>query len=139
MDIFERALTLGKTVAYIEGDIKMLNTSIEPVLSVNEGDQDSQVFKNSQKAITEKNQLIFTHFHSIDDDATTYGPYSQEAIEQIFQVDRMVLELTREFKGTVIITADHGLHPTSSGGSHGRICYEDMQVPYIVIKTEPVS
>ncbi|WP_414732242.1 alkaline phosphatase family protein [Acetobacterium carbinolicum] len=138
-DIFERALTLGKTVAYIEGDIKMLNTSIEPVLSVNEGDQDSQVFKNSQKAITEKNQLIFTHFHSIDDDATTYGPYSQEAIEQIFEVDRMVLKLTREFKGTVIITADHGLHPTSSGGSHGRICYEDMQVPYIVIKTEPVS
>ena len=112
----------------------MLNTSIEPVLSVNEGDQDRNVFENTKKAISTKNQLIFTHFHSIDDDATTYGPYSPEAMAQIYEVDKMVQELTRDFRGTIIITADHGLHPSGSGGTHGRICNEDMVVPYIIIK-----
>lgn len=137
-DIFDKARALNKTAAYIEGDIKMLNTSVEPVLSVNEGDQDSRVFENTKKAISAKNQLIFTHFHSIDDDATTYGPYSPESMEQIYEVDKMVQELTRDFKGTIIITADHGLHPSGSGGTHGRICYEDMVVPYMIIKNEQV-
>lgn len=137
-DIFEKAQALNKTAAYIEGDVKMLNTSIEPVLSVNEGDQDRNVFKNTKTAISAKNQLIFTHFHSIDDDATTYGPYSREAMEQIYEVDKMVEELTHDFRGTIIITADHGLHPNISGGTHGRICYEDMIVPYMIIKNEQV-
>lgn len=133
-DIFSKAQKLSKTVAYIEGDIKMLNTSIEPILSVNEGAQDSIVFKNTQKAIAEKNQLIFTHFHSIDDDATTYGPYSEESMEQIKLVDDMVKQLVEGFNGTVIITSDHGLHATETAGTHGRLCSEDMIVPYIIVK-----
>jgi len=133
-DIFEKAQKLGKRVAYIEGDVKMLNTSVEPVLSVNEGAQDSRVFENTQKAIDDNNQLIFTHFHSIDDDATTYGPYALENMEQIELVDRMVEQLVKDFNGTVIISADHGLHPTETAGTHGRVCSEDMLVPYIITK-----
>ncbi|MGV8905793.1 MAG: alkaline phosphatase family protein [Acetobacterium sp.] len=133
-DIFSKAQKLGKTVAYIEGDTKMLNTSVEPILSVNEGAQDSVVFKNTQKAIAEQKQLIFSHFHSIDDDATTYGPYSEESLEQIKLVDDMVKQLVEGFNGTVIITADHGLHSIGNAGTHGIICSEDMIVPYIIIK-----
>lgn len=135
-DVFSKAQKLSKTVAYIEGDTKMLNTSIEPILSVNEGAQDSVVFKNTQKAIAEQKQLIFSHFHSIDDDATTYGPYSEEALEQIKLVDDMVKQLVEGFNGTVIITADHGLHPIGNAGTHGMICSEDMIVPYIIVKNE---
>ena len=133
MDIFEKATLLGKSVAYIEGDTKMLNTSVEPILSVNEGLQDGNVFINTQSAIADNKQLVFTHFHSIDDDATTYGPYAQETLDQILQVDQMVQNLVESFDGTIIITADHGLHETQSGGTHGRICGEDMLVPYIII------
>ncbi|WKY47089.1 alkaline phosphatase family protein [Eubacteriaceae bacterium ES3] len=131
-DIFEKAIQMGKSPAYIEGDTKMLNTSVEPVLSVTEEIQDGNVFKNTQTAIGENKELIFTHFHSIDDDATTYGPYSQENFEQILQIDQMVETLVESFSGTVIITADHGLHEIEGGGTHGRICYEDMLVPYII-------
>lgn len=138
-DIFSRAKKLGKTVAYIEGDTKLLNTSVEPVLSVNEGAQDSVVFMNTQKAMASQNQLIFTHFHSIDDDATTYGPYSQESMEQIKLVDAMVGQLVESYHGTVIITADHGLHATENAGTHGRVCSEDMLVPYIIKQVNPVS
>lgn len=132
-DIFAKALQMGKSVAYIEGDTKMLNTSVEPILSINEGLQDSNVFKNTQAAIAENKQFIFTHFHSIDDDATSYGPYAQETYDQILAVDEMVKTLVDSFNGTIIITADHGLHETQTGGTHGRICSEDMLVPYIII------
>ncbi|WKY43647.1 alkaline phosphatase family protein [Eubacteriaceae bacterium ES2] len=132
-DIFEKATQMGKSVAYIEGDTKMLNTSVEAILSVNEIIQDGNVFKNTLTAIAQEKELIFTHFHSIDDDATTFGPYAQETVDQLSQVDEMVKTLVESFNGTIIITADHGLHQAQTAGSHGRICNEDMLVPYIIV------
>jgi hypothetical protein len=32
----------------------------------------------------------------------------------------------------VIITSDHGMHSTDTGGYHGVFRYEDMIVPYII-------
>ena len=131
--MLEHATLRGKHVAHIEGDPKKLNSPLEPMLSVNEGLQDGKVFIKTHSENADNKQLVFTHFHSIDDDATTYGPYAQETLDQILQVDQMVQNLVESFDGTIIITADHGLHETQSGGTHGRICGEDMLVPYIII------
>lgn len=133
-DLFAKAAAMSKTSAYIEGSINMLNTSQKATLSPDTGGKDSGVFENTKTALAQGNDLVFAHFHSIDDVATTYGPYAPETMAQVSLVDKMVQTLAEGFNGTVIITADHGLHETTDGGSHGLVCSEDMLVPYSLIK-----
>lgn len=132
-DIFARAAAMGKRSAYLEGSINLLKTSQRATLSVDSEGGDSGVFAKTKQAIADGNDFIFAHFHSIDDLATTHGPYADATMAQLTQVDDMVRQLVEGFDGRVIITADHGLHQTATGGSHGVVCAEDMLVPYITL------
>lgn len=134
--IFKLAGDLGIKAIYIEGDIAILKTEVEPVLNLdNNGDgfTDDEVFETTLKAIKEGHNLVFTHFHGIDDSGHTYGDLSLETMEFIKRVDGYVKELVSNWNGKVIITADHGMHSTEDGGDHGEFRYEDMVVPYLIL------
>lgn len=134
-DIFSKAEKLGKKSSYIEGSLGLIKTSLSPTLSVDKkGQKDVGVFENTKAAIASQSDFIYTHFHSVDDVATTYGPHTTETLDQLNVVDKMVEELVKSFDGTVIITADHGLHTTNDGGYHGIVSKHDSLVPYIIIK-----
>lgn len=134
--IFKVAEDLDRKAIYIEGDIGILNTEIEPVLNIdNDGDgfTDDEVFKSAFNAIDKDYNLVFAHFHGIDDSGHTHGDLSSETMEVITKIDKYVEELVSNWSGKVIITADHGMHSTEDGGDHGQFRYEDMIVPYMII------
>jgi len=128
-DIFAKAQAMGKACAYIEGSHALLKTSVTPVLSLS----DDEVYENARKALAGEPDLLFVHFHGIDETAHDHGPYAQETLQKINELDRYVQALCESFEGLVIITADHGQHETESGeGAHGAYRAEDMVVPYMI-------
>ena len=148
-DVFSEAAEKGRTSVLIEGDIKLINTSCEPLLHVDvDGDflTDSEVFATALYEIEMGTDLIFVHFHGIDDRAHEFGPMSPEAMERVTALDAYLAEFAARFSGDIIITADHGLHETTpaeaegddmpSIGTHGADIPEDMLVPYIYLTVE---
>ena len=140
-DIFAMAAAMGKKAIYIEGNTSLIRTSLPPVLSPDlngVNGTDDEVYANAKVAMVENPDLLFVHFHGIDDVAATYGPYAPETLAKIFYIDALVAELAAAWSGRIIITADHGLHLTSNeisgGGDHGVFRAEDMLVPYIITR-----
>lgn len=132
--IFSLAKELNKKFIYIEGDIGILKTEIEPELNMDsngDGFTDDEVFISTLDAIDKDYNLIFAHFHGIDDSGHSFGDLSSETMEFIAIIDGYVEELATNWDGKVIITSDHGMHTTEDGGDHGQFRYTDMIVPYI--------
>lgn len=135
-DIFAAAKAMGKTCAYIEGETSLIATSLAPKLSPDLGGEagtDDEVASHALQAIAGRPDLLFVHFHGIDDVATEYGPYAQQTLDKIKEVDAYVRTLAEAWYGKVIITADHGLHETEDGGAHGSFTREDLLVPYCIL------
>lgn len=134
-DIFIKVKEMGKTCANIEGDIKIINTSVEPLLNPDlnrNGMTDDEVLSAAIGAIKEDNSFIFVHFHGIDDAGHLYGDLSGKTMERVRLIDGYLRRLVSIWPGKVIITADHGMHADGDGGDHGIICYQDLFVPYIM-------
>ena len=134
-DLFKKVEEIGLKSKYIEGNIKILNTSQDPILNPdlnNNGTTDDEVFGTAKKEIEKKASLFFIHFHGIDDSGHDNGPYSKKTIEVIKKTDEYIAELAKNWSGKIIITADHGMHKTANGGDHGLLLYQDMFVPYLV-------
>ena len=93
---------------------------------------DDEVYANALQAMGDNPDLLFVHFHGIDDIAADFGPYAPETLAKIAYIDGLVKDLASRWHGVIIITADHGLHETPDGGAHGIFCAEDMLVPYII-------
>ena len=127
-DLFTAAAKMSTSSAYIEGSRTLINTSLAPVLSLS----DAEVFKNAMKALENKPDLIFVHFHEIDDAGHQYGPYAAQTLQKIWETDSYVRELAKAFDSRLIITADHGMRELLDGGAHGQFFSEDMLVPYAV-------
>ncbi|HHX74472.1 MAG TPA: hypothetical protein GX699_06185, partial [Firmicutes bacterium] len=120
--IFALAAGSRKKAVLIEGHIKILNTEVEPVLNpdVNgDGSTDDEIMARAADCLDQDYDLLFVHFHSIDDAGHTYGDLSQKTLRQIQVVDGYVRELVTGWEGTVIILSDHGMHQTAEGGGHG--------------------
>ena len=96
-----------------------------------DGFTDDEVFISTLDAIDKDYNLIFAHFHGIDDSGHFFGDLSSETMEFIAIIDGYVEELATNWDGKVIITSDHGMHTTEDGGDHGQFRYTDMIVPYI--------
>lgn len=133
--IFEYALNNNKNSILLESDIKILNTEIEPELHIDQnknGDTDDEMFESALRASKENFDLIFIHFHGIDDRGHSFGPYSEETMGYIKKLDEYLETLSEIWDGHIILVSDHGMHETSEGGGHG-ICYQsDMVVPYFI-------
>ncbi len=141
-DIFKTAAGLGRKSAVVEGSSQLIGLSIEQTLNPDvdgDGYTDSEVQKSALKKIEEGAELLFVHFHGFDDAAHTFGPSSPKAASKLYELDKYVSKLCADFKGTVIITADHGQHATigeDKAGGHGEFLPLDMTVPFIIIEAE---
>ena len=127
-DLFAKAEALGKTAAYIEGRHSLIETSLAPALALGAAD----AYMLAKQALAESPDLLFLHFHEIDESAHEFGPHAGETQAAVAEIDGYVRGLAAGFGGRVIITADHGLHGTEDGGNHGLFLPEDMLVPYAV-------
>lgn len=137
-DIFKVLDDLGKSSAYIEGNVNILNTSIKPQLNVDDNlnkSTDEEVMVCAEKAIKEGYDFVFIHFHGTDDSGHDTGDLSTQTLEKIKEIDRYMEYLTQDFEGRVIITADHGMHKTEIGGNHGSFMFQDMIIPYVSYDT----
>lgn len=131
--IFGYADSIGKRSLLLEGEIKILNTEIEPVLHVDvdkDGDTDDEMVITALGAVNEDYDLIFIHFHGVDDRGHQYGPQSSETLDYVKTVDEWITNISSSWEGNIYATADHGMHSTNEGGDHGVCRYEDMIVPY---------
>ena len=134
-DIFALANQLGKKSVYIEGNIKILKTGVEPELHLDEnsnGSFEDEIFNSALSHLKIMPDLLVVHFHSIDDMGHRYGDLARETLAQIQKIDEYTRQLVEGWAGKVIITADHGMHTVPEGGSHGSVRYEDWFIPYII-------
>lgn len=132
--IFDYVSSLNKESVIIEGNANIITTHGNPILNTDlnkNGFTDDEVFKSAKGNIFASN-YAFVHFHGVDDSGHDFGDISKETMAKIEEVDGYVKELVKNWHGKVIITADHGMHSTENGGSHGEFRYEDMIIPYIM-------
>ncbi|MBA1334486.1 MAG: hypothetical protein HPY66_2335 [Firmicutes bacterium] len=137
--VFNDALVMNKKCAMVEGDIKILNTSLEPRLNVDKnsnGITDDEILETALEYVNGDYNLLVVHFHGIDDSGHSYGDIHPSTMEAVSRTDGYVKELVSRWKGKVVITADHGMHSTPEAGDHGSFCFEDLIVPYIITDGE---
>jgi len=131
-DIFSIATDNNKSSVIIEGDIKILDTSVEPILNLdrnNNGYTDDEIFETALQHL--ENDFVFVHFHSLDEFGHDYGDMNEKTLDQLMLLDGYVKELVNRWDGHVIITSDHGMHTTNEGGNHGEFRYEDLIIPFM--------
>ncbi len=126
----------GKTSLLLEADIRILDAKTQEVLHVDtnqDGSIDDEIYRSALIALDQGYDYLLVHFHKIDDAGHSYGPFGDETLEQIRLHDGYVESLVQGFEGKVIIVADHGMHETLDGGTHGQVRWEDLVVPYLVL------
>lgn len=131
--IFDYTNKNDKKAILIEADIKILNTEIEPELNLDlnkDGDIDDEIYHRAIEASKEDYDLIFIHFHGIDDRGHSHGPYSQESMKYIEKIDEYLKDISEVWNGPMIVCSDHGMHEEEDRGNHGKCIYEDMVIPY---------
>ncbi|MDF1516046.1 MAG: alkaline phosphatase family protein, partial [Anaerolineae bacterium] len=137
--LFDAATTAGLRVAAVEGESLAFNLrSAEITLSGDRdgnGRTDDNVLRNALQVINNRMpELLYVHFHGIDDAGHTYGPGAPEEIAVIREVDAAVGEIIGVLPAdtTVFIFADHGMHSVEEQGrrgNHGHLTAEDMFIP----------
>jgi len=135
--IFDYVNKIGKKGVLVEGNIKILDTKGDIVLNTDKnsnGTFDDEIYESALNAVNEKKNFIFVHFHSIDDAGHNFGPLGGNTIKAAKQVDAYIKDMVSKWHGEVIITSDHGMHSAKTAGDHGSFAYEDMIVPYMIIK-----
>jgi predicted AlkP superfamily pyrophosphatase or phosphodiesterase len=78
--------------------------------------------------------LLWIHFHGIDDAGHTHGPGASAEQAAVAGVDAAVGEVlaTLPSRTLVLVFADHGMHAVEEGdrsGNHGHLIARDMLVP----------
>ncbi|MDD2480821.1 MAG: alkaline phosphatase family protein [Lutispora sp.] len=133
--IFDKAAEKGKTSKLIEGDIRILVDEVETILNIDEnknGTIDDEIYERALEELQSPPHLLLVHFHSYDDFGHTYGPGSQEALNQLSVLDSYIENILKNYTGDVIITSDHGMHDEGDGGSHGSFSGTDLFIPIII-------
>lgn len=107
---------------FLEGDTEILRTEIRPLLHTSKKGcfGDAWIVKDVKEALLHRTPFVFAHFHGIDDMAHRYGPYHENTIAQIREVDQWLEEISVLCQGTLLIVSDHGLYEEDGRGSHGR-------------------
>ena len=138
VSIFDEAKELGVETLLVEGEIKILSLPGKTVLNLDQnqnGTSDDEIFETAMTQLdSETYGYTMVHFHSIDDAGHKSGPEGDLTWQRIEEVDGYVQELVESWGGSVIITADHGMHREGDGGSHGVFRAEDLTVPYLTLQ-----
>jgi hypothetical protein len=143
--IFDRISNAKLKSIAVEGESLAFNLrNTEVILSGDKdsnGNTDDNVFLNSIEVIKSKMpNLLWIHFHGIDDSGHTFGPDSKQVDDKILELDTYYRKIVDSLPvNTLIITfADHGMHSVTEegrSGNHGNLIYEDMVIP-VIIKTK---
>ena len=144
--LFDVAAGAGLIIKAVEGEalaFELRNASFKLSGDRNgNGSTDDEVLANALEVLTEgMPDLMWVHFHGIDDDGHTYGPGAPKEQQAVQRVDAAVERLVAELPpGTlVIIFADHGMHLEFDGerqGNHGHLIPEDMLIPIFIFVKE---
>lgn len=137
--IFDVAAAAGLQVVAIEGESLAFNVrGAEMQLSGDRdgnGGTDDNVLANTL-ALLEQGMpdLLFVHFHGIDDAGHTYGPGAPEEMAKIREVDEAFGQILAELPqgALVIVFADHGMHAVEEAGrlgNHAHLIERDMLIP----------
>jgi hypothetical protein len=141
--LFDIAAEDGRSVTAVEGHslaFGLRNTEV--ILS---GDRDGDgfsndnVLENSHRVVTENMpDLLFIHFHDVDDMGHSFGPDSPEYEAAIIRVDGYLNQIYQALPENTFITifADHGMQndPLSTGGNHGGLTKSAMIIPIIFME-----
>lgn len=142
--LFDIAADAGLSVQAVEGEalaFQLRNAQFELSGDRNGNEStDDEVLSNSLSVLQNgMPDILFIHFHGIDDAGHSYGPGSIEESQAIQHIDGAVQQLISELPpGTlVIVFADHGMHAEPGGeraGNHGHLIPEDMLIPILIYK-----
>jgi hypothetical protein len=141
--LFDVAVAAGLRILTVEGESLAFELrGAELQLSADfdgNGSTDDNVLANALEVLrADEWDILFVHFHGVDDAGHTYGPGAPEERAAIQEVDGAVgriMELLPE--GTlVIIFADHGMHQVEEEGrlgNHGQLVERDMFIPIFLV------
>jgi len=144
--IFDVAAENNCSTEIIEGEAGFINIEADyeswlPDIN-NSGSNDDEIYQKTIESLnSSRSELLFTHFHGIDDVGHSYGPYSTEwllKVEEIFTYLSNIVNYV-DNETLVIISADHGMHINDVVedyriGTHGESRWEDMLVPLIIAR-----
>jgi len=138
--LFDLAVENGKTVVAVEGASLPFNLrNAESSLSGDRdgnGFSDDNVFANSLEVIESgMPDLLYVHFHEIDDMGHNFGPDSPEYESALIRVDNYLAQIYAALPADtfIAIVADHGMHTTDDGGNHGTLTASDLIIPIIFL------
>ncbi len=141
--IFDTVSEAGLVSAAVEGDALAFNMpGTEVILSGDRdgnGHTDDNTYANALEVINGGvPDLLWVHFHGIDDVGHTFGPDAEEVLAKMSEVDAYVRNLCLALPSNtlVLIFSDHGMHTVGEGerlGNHGTLLAEDMFVPIWVV------
>lgn len=144
--IFDVVIAAGLRGVAIEGEALAFNMrNAELTLSGDRdgnGGSDDNVLSNVLAVLeTGMPDLLWVHFHGIDDAGHTYGPGATEERAKITEVDAAVGEVlaTLPPHTAVLIFADHGMHAVAEEGrlgNHGQLIVRDMLIPIWAFVTQ---
>jgi predicted AlkP superfamily pyrophosphatase or phosphodiesterase len=137
--MFDVASAAGRRVVAVEGESLAFNLrNAELQLSGDrdgDGSTDDNVLANALSALDAgMPDLLYVHFHGIDDAGHTYGPGTPQESAVIHQVDTAVGQILAALPPDtfVVIFADHGMHRVEEEGrlgNHGHLIESDMFIP----------
>jgi hypothetical protein len=141
--IFDEASEAGLDVVAIEGEALAFNLrNAEMQLSGDRdgnGSTDDNVLANALRVLDAgPPDLLFVHFHGIDDAGHSYGPGAEEEEAVIRAQDAAVGQLLVAMPPDtlIVVFADHGMHHVHEGerlGNHGHLIERDMLIPIWVL------
>ncbi len=152
--IFDLLSAQNKTARIIEGEsTPVLLPGYDILLNAdrnNDGDIDAEILDTTLTAIQQQGlpDLLVVHFHGLDDQTHSFGPESDQFLEQLEKIDQYIAQLLATYQAalpkngtaTIIITADHGGHTIAAEtpyGDHGNLIIEDMLIPIIIFTVTP--
>ena len=143
--LFDVATQAGLHAVAVEGNALAFNLrNAEITLSGDRdgnGSTDDNVHANALAALDAgMPDVLWVHFHGIDDVGHTYGPNTPEDDAAIAYVDAAVGDILAALPPDTLalIFADHGMHAVQEEGrlgNHGNLIARDMLVPvWVVVK-----
>ena len=140
--IFSDAAAHALTAFAAEGDSQILalpGAELELCPDLNgDGTGDDEIFETAMAHLDA--DLLFVHFHSVDDASHENGPWSDAAKAALTRADAWCGALLEAWDGAVIVAADHGQHEQDGSGdaayadrrgTHGDFAPSDIFTPFL--------
>ncbi len=141
--LFDLAVDNGKAVTAVEGYSLAFNLHNAKVILSGDRDgdgfTDDNVLKNSLNTIeSDMPDVLFIHFHDVDDLGHRFGPDSEEYTHAIIKIDDYLSQIFDSLPESthIIIFADHGMQDDSfsAGGNHGMLTQKAMIIPILLLE-----